>query len=260
MASKRDKKLRCQALLQQPSGTLISLDSDGGKFLNELLQNHPRVAEKVGRGISHFVVEFSTVGSLSRLPPSKHFVLHRVDGTSTDFSYNKCINSRVVMATPADSSSTTGRVVMATPAGSSCSSATVATTTSASSSSSSSVRAPAQPQRTLLNFYTYMALRNDISPQVQAFKTSFFRQQPLSRRVCAVSGTALTWANTDIDHAEPQTFKQLVQGWLYSEGITLAQVRLTTGDNTAGEQGSAHCSAKEHNAVKTALANNKGSH
>jgi len=97
---------------------------------------------------------------------------------------------------------------------------------------------PAQPQRTLPNYYTYLALRNDIFPQVQAFKDSFFRQQPSTRRVCAVSGVPLTWTNTDIDHAEPQTFKQR---WLDSEGITLAQVGLTTGDNTAGDQGNGEC-------------------
>jgi hypothetical protein len=44
----------------------------------------------------------------------------------------------------------------------------------------------------------------------------------------------LTWDNARVDHAGSRSFKQLVQGWLQQQGITLYEVVLTTGDNTVG--------------------------
>jgi hypothetical protein len=106
MAERCDKKAakqRCQELLQRP-GTHVSLQSADGAFLMPLLQRHHDAAGKTGCGITHFTVECSSVGVFKPVP---HFVLHRKDGTSTDFSYNKCINSKPAAAAAAAGSSNT---------------------------------------------------------------------------------------------------------------------------------------------------------
>ena len=54
------------------------------EFLRNLVNQHPEAAAKVGGGIHHFTVE--SAGPWG----SRHFVLHRQDRTSTDFSYRAC--------------------------------------------------------------------------------------------------------------------------------------------------------------------------
>jgi|SRR5215470_15923925 len=53
-------------------------------FLCDLVSRHPRAAEKIGKGISHFTIGAGLFGTLC-------FYLNRVDGTRTDFSYLKCV-------------------------------------------------------------------------------------------------------------------------------------------------------------------------
>lgn len=53
-------------------------------FLCALISLHPRAAEKSGKGIGHFTVEYAAHGT-------RCFYLTRVDGTRTDFSYFKCV-------------------------------------------------------------------------------------------------------------------------------------------------------------------------
>jgi hypothetical protein len=79
---KKAAKQRCQKLLERP-GTKILLQSNDGAFLMQLLQRHHDAAGKKGCGISHFTVECCSVGGFK---PAPHFVLHRKDGSSTDFS------------------------------------------------------------------------------------------------------------------------------------------------------------------------------
>uniref|UniRef100_A0A383VIK8 Uncharacterized protein n=1 Tax=Tetradesmus obliquus TaxID=3088 RepID=A0A383VIK8_TETOB len=95
--NKSEAKQRCQLLLQRP-GTTVSLQSSDGAVLMQLLQRHHNAAQKTGCGISHFTVQCSSVGGFK---PAPHFVLHRKDGSSTDFSYNKCINSKPAVAAAA---------------------------------------------------------------------------------------------------------------------------------------------------------------
>jgi hypothetical protein len=52
------------------------------KFINDLLKNHPERTQKIGKGIDYFEVEL--------LMNSKHIIIHRVDGTTTDMSYTLC--------------------------------------------------------------------------------------------------------------------------------------------------------------------------
>ncbi len=58
-------------------------------FLSELLWIHPEAGDKIGAGISHFTVATDAVFGRTR-----HFVVHRSDGTSTDFSFHACLNGR----------------------------------------------------------------------------------------------------------------------------------------------------------------------
>jgi hypothetical protein len=56
-------------------------------FLRDLIQLHPHVGEKVGAGISHFTIALDPEWKKTR-----HFVIHRHDGSSTDFSYHTCLD------------------------------------------------------------------------------------------------------------------------------------------------------------------------
>jgi hypothetical protein len=53
----------------------------------DLISHHPGRAGKVGAGISHFTVSLSQWGN-------REFHLHRVDGTSVNFSYTKCLEPK----------------------------------------------------------------------------------------------------------------------------------------------------------------------
>jgi hypothetical protein len=53
----------------------------------DLIGHHPRRDEKLGSGISHFTVSLSQWGN-------REFHLHRVDGTSVNFSYTKCLEPK----------------------------------------------------------------------------------------------------------------------------------------------------------------------
>jgi hypothetical protein len=55
-------------------------------FLQDLLSLHPEADQKFGKGITHFSVQADAVFGTTR-----HFVVHRKDGTSTDFSFKSCI-------------------------------------------------------------------------------------------------------------------------------------------------------------------------
>lgn len=58
-------------------------------FLCQLVLRHPEAADKIGMGIKHFKVLTNTnYGGKNRC-----FYLFRVDGTHTDFSYQKCVST-----------------------------------------------------------------------------------------------------------------------------------------------------------------------
>jgi hypothetical protein len=62
------------------------IDAPDGTFLASLLSLHPEADQKFGNGIAHFSVQTDAVFGTTR-----HFVVHREDGTSTDFSFKACI-------------------------------------------------------------------------------------------------------------------------------------------------------------------------
>lgn len=60
-----------------------------GDHLRALLSVHPESDSKIGSGIASFSVD--TDAEFRR---TRHFVVHRTDGSSTDFSFNACIDGR----------------------------------------------------------------------------------------------------------------------------------------------------------------------
>jgi Protein of unknown function (DUF3223) len=65
-------------------GELVT--GDDAEFLLWLLDRHPRAAEKIGCGVAGFTVQDAQMGT-------RCFVVHRVDGSSTDFSFYSCITA-----------------------------------------------------------------------------------------------------------------------------------------------------------------------
>lgn len=65
--------------------TVLSIDDDN--ILFDLIQRHPEVEEKVGKGIKYFY------RNKSPNHPTSCFHIKRNDGSSTDFSIKACINS-----------------------------------------------------------------------------------------------------------------------------------------------------------------------
>jgi hypothetical protein len=84
--SKKEAKEFCRVIVSQYPDyqRLAPVDDD---FLRDLIQLHPQVEEKVGAGISHFSIALD-----GEWKKTRHFVVHRLDGTSTDFSYHTCID------------------------------------------------------------------------------------------------------------------------------------------------------------------------
>jgi hypothetical protein len=70
-----------------PDGTRLGPEDEG--LLRALLCCHPEAADKIGAGIAHFSVETDT-----HYGQTRHFTLHRLDGSSTDFSFIACIDGR----------------------------------------------------------------------------------------------------------------------------------------------------------------------
>lgn len=54
------------------------------EFLIGLASGHPQAPAKFGEGVTHVTVEVASYGT-------RCFVLHRIDGTRTDFSYKKAL-------------------------------------------------------------------------------------------------------------------------------------------------------------------------
>lgn len=74
---------RCNAGARVPSA------NEG--FVLELLARHPEYDQKRGVGIAHLTVDMDNVWRTT-----KHFTIHRVDGSHTDFSWKTCLNGKNV--------------------------------------------------------------------------------------------------------------------------------------------------------------------
>ena len=67
-------------------GERIAREDDG--YLRDLVAVHPEAGLKIGCGISHFTVETD-----SEFGTTRHFVIHRTDGSSTDVSFLSSIDA-----------------------------------------------------------------------------------------------------------------------------------------------------------------------
>ena len=65
------------------------VSDEHASLLKNLVAIHPEAEMKVGAGISHFTVERD-----SKFGTTRHFTIHRVDGSDTDVSFNSPIDGR----------------------------------------------------------------------------------------------------------------------------------------------------------------------
>lgn len=84
--SKSDAKNHCRAIMDRyPVQQIITGIDD--VFLRDLIAIHPEADQKIGVGISHFTTQIDPVWKTTR-----HFLIVRLDGSSTDFSFHTCID------------------------------------------------------------------------------------------------------------------------------------------------------------------------
>lgn len=75
----------CRAITRDyPDGPV---NGQAGDFLAALLARHPDATQKIGPGVAYITLE--------PVPgyPSRGFIVHRIDGSSTDFSWLDCITT-----------------------------------------------------------------------------------------------------------------------------------------------------------------------
>ena len=84
-STKEDIEKKIQHILYKyPLGQ--SVDHEDARFLLAVLQNHPRVAEKIANGVDGFLVQSNAVFSRQRC-----FYIVHPGGTKTAFSYMRCL-------------------------------------------------------------------------------------------------------------------------------------------------------------------------
>jgi hypothetical protein len=66
----------------------VNLTGDDHYFIYDLLLLHPERDDKIGAGVEGF-----SVSRDGRFGTTKHFSINRIDGTSVDFSFAKCLSS-----------------------------------------------------------------------------------------------------------------------------------------------------------------------
>jgi Protein of unknown function (DUF3223) len=81
---KKQAMARCHEIVDGTADN-ESVVGEDFEFLLWLLDRHPRASEKIGDGVASFTVQPIAMGT-------RGFIIHRVDGSSTDFSYYKCIS------------------------------------------------------------------------------------------------------------------------------------------------------------------------
>jgi len=75
-----------QAILRQTEGELVQTSFEFS-VMRDLLNHHPSASRKIGVGVRSIFVQ-----TMPEHYYSKGFVLERIDGTRTDFSYRECLN------------------------------------------------------------------------------------------------------------------------------------------------------------------------
>jgi hypothetical protein len=65
------------------------IGDEDDRYLRDMVAIHPEAETKIGCGISHFTVETEVLFGRTR-----HFMIHRIDGSSTDVSFLSAIDGR----------------------------------------------------------------------------------------------------------------------------------------------------------------------
>jgi hypothetical protein len=78
-----------QEILYRFANRTIPKDSQEFQILIELLNNHPKASEKIGSGVDCFFVQNSK-WKMNQF----NFMIRRIDGTETDFSFYKCFSPK----------------------------------------------------------------------------------------------------------------------------------------------------------------------
>src|SRR5688572_18481074 len=84
--SKAEAKQYARSILGQYLDHQTITEQDDS-FLRDLIAIHPEAVAKVGCGISHFSSQTDPIWKTTR-----HFVLVRTDGSTTDFSFHTCLD------------------------------------------------------------------------------------------------------------------------------------------------------------------------
>jgi len=77
------------------------------------------------------------------------------------------------------------------------------------------------------------ACRNAIYIYVMEFKNAAFAEGNL---ICPYRGTVITKEDCHIDHAPPNTFAEIVNGFIQEHGIDIESVAIQHGDNCQGDK------------------------
>lgn len=145
-------------------GDDVPLGIGDAEFMSALLENHPLADAKIGAGVASIVVRRNP-----QYPSTRGFYLHRVDGSSTDFSWTECIR-------------------------------------------------PTPHHKKVL-----AALRVVVKPQTMAFKRAFF---DAGGNRCELTGEAIEFVGSHVDHVPPLTFNRLVEQFCYEYGFDLDKLPL----------------------------------
>jgi hypothetical protein len=86
MKNKLTPKEEIQKILYSFANNKIDRDSYEHNTLFELLKRHPNSDEKIGQGVDYFYVQQSKWKK-----NQFNFMIQRIDGSSTDFSFVKCL-------------------------------------------------------------------------------------------------------------------------------------------------------------------------
>jgi len=178
-ADKTTLRRYCASILaSQPVGS--RLPEDVAAFLIAVMRHHPRAPEKFGAGIRCLRI------AVHPIYRSRMFVIERVDGSSTDFSF---LDAIARIGRPANDND-----------------------------------APTPPSTSRRDFVR--AARAAIREQVEMFRTAaqLGTDDRYGRVRCAVSNQLLPIDECDVDHEAPWDFKSIVEAFLSERNIYIPNV------------------------------------
>lgn len=172
-----------------------SLNAEDTALVTELLSQHPRWPAKIGPGLDRITVDKPPNGLQGRC-----FYIHRIDGSSTDISFKKCLDALRPSSNGVEPSE--------------------------GSSAAAHNNTPDSPQQEKIPKALIEALRFAVFDQIKSFKEEEFAWGPV---MCPYTNIELKWHNCSVQYGI--SLPRLVAGWLLREGLTPDQVPLMHEDN-----------------------------